>query len=147
MLLRDGFVSFCFRGLEMPLSSHSGHPSGGLSSGRRKEAISRLSPLSSPVTHIDYLISLIQSNRQILDDGFRHSLYVFQDEKCHGTRLHAAVWEGELKRCPVWTAFGTLATSSFFCRRTKSNMRSSLQLRTKPNQRIGFNARASIGYG
>lgn len=22
-------------------------------------------------------------------------------------RLHAAVWDGELRRCPVWTAFGT----------------------------------------
>jgi hypothetical protein len=43
--------------------------------------------------------------RKIIDDGFQHSLAVYQDEKCHGLRLHAAVWNGELRKCPVWTAF------------------------------------------
>lgn len=42
---------------------------------------------------------------QIVDDGFEHLLAVYQDERCHVIRLHAAVWSGELKRCPVWTAF------------------------------------------
>lgn len=31
-----------------------------------------------------------------------------------GLRLHAAVWEGELRQCPVWTAFGTIPL--FFAR-------------------------------
>lgn len=45
--------------------------------------------------------------RQIIDDGFKHSLIVYEDNKTKGIRLHAAVWEGELRQCPVWTAFGT----------------------------------------
>lgn len=44
---------------------------------------------------------------QIIDDGFKHSLIVYEDNKTKGIRLHAAVWEGELRQCPVWTAFGT----------------------------------------
>jgi hypothetical protein len=44
--------------------------------------------------------------RQIIDDGFEHSLAVIQDKKSFGLRLHAAVWNGELRKCPVWTAFG-----------------------------------------
>lgn len=44
-------------------------------------------------------------HRQIIDDGFRHSLIVFEDLHTHGLRLHAAVWDGELRQCPVWTAF------------------------------------------
>jgi hypothetical protein len=43
---------------------------------------------------------------QIVDDGFRHSLIVYEDLQTRGLRLHAAVWEGELRQCPVWTAFG-----------------------------------------
>ena len=46
------------------------------------------------------------SPSQIIDDGFEHLFTVYQDERCHVIRLHAAVWSGELKRCPVWTAFG-----------------------------------------
>ncbi|PQE25798.1 hypothetical protein CJF30_00000510 [Rutstroemia sp. NJR-2017a BBW] len=42
---------------------------------------------------------------QILDDNFQHSLYIFQDDLTHAYRLHAAVGNGELRRCPVWTAF------------------------------------------
>lgn len=30
-------------------------------------------------------------------------------------RLHAAVWDGELRACPVWTAFGTFE-NSYICR-------------------------------
>lgn len=46
--------------------------------------------------------------RQIIDDGYKHSLIVFEDLQTRGIRLHAAVWEGELRQCPVWTAFGNL---------------------------------------
>jgi hypothetical protein len=46
--------------------------------------------------------------RQIIDDGFEHSLAVVQDHRTGGLRLHAAVWSGELRKCPVWTAFGML---------------------------------------
>lgn len=46
---------------------------------------------------------------QIIDDGFKHSLIVYEDMQSRGLRLHAAVWEGELRQCPVWTAFGWLS--------------------------------------
>lgn len=45
-------------------------------------------------------------HRQIIDDGYKHSLIVFEDLQTRGIRLHAAVWDGELRQCPVWTAFG-----------------------------------------
>ncbi|KAK2591139.1 hypothetical protein QQS21_011177 [Conoideocrella luteorostrata] len=41
----------------------------------------------------------------IRDDGFNHSLIVYEDRATRGLRLHAAVWDGELRQCPVWTAF------------------------------------------
>lgn len=44
--------------------------------------------------------------RTILDDGFKHSLIVYEDRHTGGRRIHVAVWEGELRQCPVWTAFG-----------------------------------------
>lgn len=46
------------------------------------------------------------AHRQIIDDGYKHSLIVYEDLQTRGIRLHAAVWEGELRQCPVWTAFG-----------------------------------------
>ncbi len=46
------------------------------------------------------------SRRQVIDDGYKHSLIVYEDLQTRGIRLHAAVWEGELRQCPVWTAFG-----------------------------------------
>ncbi|KAL0936414.1 uncharacterized protein CTRU02_208629 [Colletotrichum truncatum] len=49
---------------------------------------------------------------QIIDDGFKHSLIVYQDVATKGLRLHAAVWEGELRQCPVWTAFVTHQSAS-----------------------------------
>ncbi|AEO65790.1 uncharacterized protein THITE_2113217 [Thermothielavioides terrestris NRRL 8126] len=49
---------------------------------------------------------------QIIDDGFKHSLIVYEDIQTKGLRLHAAVWEGELRRCPVWTAFVTHQSQS-----------------------------------
>ncbi|KAK4207321.1 hypothetical protein QBC37DRAFT_97120 [Rhypophila decipiens] len=49
---------------------------------------------------------------QIIDDGFKHSLIVYQDSHTRGIRLHAAVWEGELRQCPVWTAFVTHQSQS-----------------------------------
>lgn len=48
------------------------------------------------------------AHSQIIDDGYKHSLIVYEDQQTHGLRLHAAVWEGELRQCPVWTAFGRL---------------------------------------
>ncbi|RYP44856.1 hypothetical protein DL768_008719 [Monosporascus sp. mg162] len=44
---------------------------------------------------------------QIIDDGFHHSLMVYEDQVTKGIRLHAAVWDGKLRHCPVWTAFVT----------------------------------------
>ncbi|KAF9766462.1 hypothetical protein IL306_001141 [Fusarium sp. DS 682] len=41
----------------------------------------------------------------IVDDGFMHSLIVYEDYMTKGLRLHAAVWDGDLRQCPVWTAF------------------------------------------
>ncbi|KAI0484943.1 hypothetical protein GGR56DRAFT_680862 [Xylariaceae sp. FL0804] len=41
----------------------------------------------------------------IKDDGFHHFLSVFQDEHTRGWRLHATVYDGPLRSCPVWTAF------------------------------------------
>lgn len=49
---------------------------------------------------------LTQIHRQIIDDGYQHSLIVYEDTRTRGMRLHAAVWDGELRACPVWTAFG-----------------------------------------
>ncbi|KAL2157408.1 hypothetical protein VTH06DRAFT_6100 [Thermothelomyces fergusii] len=49
---------------------------------------------------------------QIIDDSFRHSLIVYEDLQTRGLRLHAAVWEGELRQCPVWTAFVTHQSQS-----------------------------------
>ncbi|KAK7992667.1 hypothetical protein PG988_001461 [Apiospora saccharicola] len=42
---------------------------------------------------------------QIYDDGFNHCLKVYEDILTNRRRLHAAVWDGDLKGCPVWTAF------------------------------------------
>jgi hypothetical protein len=44
--------------------------------------------------------------RRITDDGFWHYLIVYQDIMTGGIRLEATVWDGELRLCPVWTAFG-----------------------------------------
>lgn len=44
---------------------------------------------------------------RIVDDGFRHSLIVYEDRLTGGYRLLAAVWDGLLRQCPVWTAFVT----------------------------------------
>ncbi|KAI9050890.1 hypothetical protein LZ554_005005 [Drepanopeziza brunnea f. sp. 'monogermtubi'] len=71
-------------------------------------------PLTISVTPDDVVLmgekKLFQGT--IVDDGFEHSLTVLQDEKCGGIRLHAAVKSGELKRCPVWTAFVTRESES-----------------------------------
>ncbi|QPH01111.1 hypothetical protein C2857_005310 [Epichloe festucae Fl1] len=50
----------------------------------------------------------------IWDDGFNHSLIVYEERATHSLRLHAAVWDGELRQCPVWTVFGTVASTSPF---------------------------------
>ncbi|KAJ3536342.1 hypothetical protein NM208_g6767 [Fusarium decemcellulare] len=47
-----------------------------------------------------------------IDDGFVHSLSVHEDTMTKGLRLLAAVWNGELRQCPVWTAFITDQSAS-----------------------------------
>ncbi|KAF4335245.1 hypothetical protein FBEOM_10895 [Fusarium beomiforme] len=49
---------------------------------------------------------------RIVDDGFMHSLIVYEDYMTKGLRLHAAVWDGDLRQCPVWTAFITHQSAS-----------------------------------
>ena len=44
---------------------------------------------------------------RIKDDDYKHSLIVYEDRATRSLRLHAAVWDGELRQCPVWTAFVT----------------------------------------
>ncbi|KAG4440300.1 hypothetical protein IFR05_004207 [Cadophora sp. M221] len=71
-------------------------------------------PLTISVTPEDVCLTgekrLFQG--KIIDDGFEHILTVLQDHKCGGIRLHAAVRSGELRRCPVWTAFITHQSQS-----------------------------------
>ncbi|KAH8788459.1 hypothetical protein F5883DRAFT_5748 [Diaporthe sp. PMI_573] len=58
---------------------------------------------------------------QIIDDDYQHSLVVYEDTRTRGMRLHAAVWDGELRACPVWTAFVTYqsASSRWIARKSK----------------------------
>lgn len=48
----------------------------------------------------------------IIDDGSRHVLIVYRDRQTGALRLHASVCEGELRNCPVWTAFVTHQSAS-----------------------------------
>ena len=59
---------------------------------------------------------LFTSNRQIVDDGFKHALIVYEDHQTKGIRLQASVWEGELRGTPVWTAIGSYIPSNPFFR-------------------------------
>ena len=60
-----------------------------------------------------YTCELILSyKRRISDDGFWHSLIVYKDRSSGGIRLLAAVWDGPLRQCPVWTAFGSFSPST-----------------------------------
>ncbi|KKY37164.1 hypothetical protein UCDDA912_g02805 [Diaporthe ampelina] len=58
---------------------------------------------------------------QIIDDDYQHSLIVYEDTRTRGMRLYAAVWDGELRACPVWTAFVThqSASSRWLTRKSK----------------------------
>ncbi|KAF5023336.1 hypothetical protein F66182_4644 [Fusarium sp. NRRL 66182] len=49
---------------------------------------------------------------RITDDRFMHSLIVYEDTMTKGLRLHAAVWDGDLRQSPVWTAFVTHQSAS-----------------------------------
>lgn len=49
-----------------------------------------------------------QNARRISDDGFTHSLLVLRDLDTGGLRLQASVYEDELRKCPIWTAFSRL---------------------------------------
>ncbi|KAI2606943.1 uncharacterized protein GGS25DRAFT_522459 [Hypoxylon fragiforme] len=56
---------------------------------------------------------------QIIDDGYQHVLMVFEDAITGGYRLHAAVWDGKFRACPVWTAFiPPNVSSSWLIRKT-----------------------------
>ncbi|OTB15944.1 hypothetical protein K445DRAFT_104698 [Daldinia sp. EC12] len=60
---------------------------------------------------------------QIIDDGYRHVLMVFEDSVTGGCRLHAAVWEGKLRACPIWTAFiPPNVSSSWLLRKSKRHI-------------------------
>lgn len=45
-------------------------------------------------------------NSKIVDDGYEHTIMVMRDQRTARMRLLTVVAEGELKQCPVWTAFG-----------------------------------------
>ncbi len=42
---------------------------------------------------------------RILDDGYEHSLSLYQDKECGAIRLSATITQGDRKLCPAWTAF------------------------------------------
>ncbi|CAI4216678.1 unnamed protein product [Parascedosporium putredinis] len=76
------------------------------------EALKAQNTLTLEVEPDEYILKserrLFQA--QIIDDGYKHSLIVYEDTASKGMRLHAAVWEGELQQCPVWTAFSDHAS-------------------------------------
>jgi hypothetical protein len=84
-------------------------------------------PLTAQMAPEEYRLSgerrLFQA--QIIDDGFKHSLIVYEDVATKALRLHAAVLEGDLKHCPVWTAFITkqAVTPGWLSRKGKSKHR------------------------
>lgn len=59
--------------------------------------------------------------RSIVDDGYKHTLMVNEDRRNAGVRLVTAVWDGELRKCPVWTAFGTYQQMALFAASTPEN--------------------------
>ncbi|KAL2873626.1 hypothetical protein SGCOL_011183 [Colletotrichum sp. CLE4] len=65
-----------------------------------------------PATSVFSTVAHNSGRRQIHDDGFKHSLMVYRDIATGGVRLQASVWDGELKQCPVWTAFVTHQSAS-----------------------------------
>ncbi|CCD50465.1 hypothetical protein BofuT4_P091520.1 [Botrytis cinerea T4] len=70
-------------------------------------ALKARSQLTNLIPRDDYIIAgevkIFQG--QIVDDGFHHSLFVYENQQTHTLRLHAAVANGELRKCPIWTAF------------------------------------------
>ena len=55
---------------------------------------------------------------RILDSGFTHALRIWRDKISGSIRLQASVFNGELDRTPVWTAFIThFIASGDWCRR------------------------------
>lgn len=74
-----------------------------------------------PVQHIrDYELRDEEElfGGQIVDDGYLHALRVYRDTISGAVRLQASVHDGEMKRCPVWTAFIThqLTSRGFYNR-------------------------------
>ncbi|KAI9791765.1 MAG: hypothetical protein M1816_003575 [Peltula sp. TS41687] len=66
-------------------------------------------PPDVPMTPNDYRLDgeKMLGEFKIHDDDFLHSLRIFKDRDSGGVRLEAAVYSGELKDTPVWTAFIT----------------------------------------
>jgi hypothetical protein len=92
---------------------------------------------------------------RIIDDGFMHSLIVHEDRLTGGFRLLAAVWDGPLRQCPVWTAFVThqCASATWIRRVSKHKVRlSDIQLYVffpkyqQLNQRRGSTAAFEIQF-
>jgi hypothetical protein len=93
-----------------------------------------------------------KSDSQIIDDGFKHSLIVYEDLQSRGLRLHAAVWEGELRQCPVWTAFGkcsprSVAPAGWHSQVASTGTNSTRQSRISPSPRHGSAAAPDIAFG
>lgn len=80
---------------------------------------------------------------RIVDDGYHHSLIVFQDRLTEGIRLHAAVWDGELVECPVWTIFVTPHRHP--CPLTTSGANSKLLGATSSSDDDGDDTAARVG--
>jgi len=108
-------------------------------------------PLTININPDDYSLAGERTlfRAQVIDDGFEHSLAVFQDDKCGGLRLHAAVWNGELRKCPIWTAFGMSFPSISIKVRLvyKLMMLTRKKLLTPPSPRTGWIAVAAIVFG
>ncbi|KAJ4394277.1 hypothetical protein N0V93_003494 [Gnomoniopsis smithogilvyi] len=64
-------------------------------------------PLAAGMNATEYSLAdektLFQAS--IVDDGYKHTLMVNQDRRNRGVRLLTAAWSGQLRECPIWTAF------------------------------------------
>jgi hypothetical protein len=107
-------------------------------------------PLPPCVFGCEQLTDILAS--QIIDDGFKHSLIVYEDLQSRGLRLHAAVWEGELRQCPVWTAFGKFtprpeALAGWHSRVIPTGTNDAHQSRISPSPGHGSAAAPDIAFG
>lgn len=51
------------------------------------------------------VLRLTKKNRKIYDDQFVNRLRILHDIDTGAIRLQASIYQGEMKRTPVWTAF------------------------------------------